>query len=195
MADTSAPPVAPPLSTDKLYEQINANIRATDDISFKLLGLVPLISGAALGALLLKDAKAAAAASPSLVTLFALFAAAVTLGLFRWELRNVQECGHLIGLAQAVARDVLGRSGVPAAGQSRPARPQGIGKTEAEKIIYFATILAWLALPLAVGAVSLTPPAPLLRTIAYLVVTAAILAGALASLRARTRAPAHPRLE
>src|SRR5215204_2321216 len=133
MADTNAPPLAPPLSTDKLYEQLNANIRATDDISFKLLGLVPLISGAALGTLLLKDTKAVAAASPSLVTLFALFAAAVTLGLFRWELRNVQECAHLIGLAQAVARDVLGRSGVPTAGQGRPARPQGIGKTEAEK--------------------------------------------------------------
>jgi len=190
MANTNAPPLAPPLSTDKLYEQLNANIRATDDISFKLLGLVPLISGAALGTLLLKDTKAVAAASPSLVTLFALFAAAVTLGLFRWELRNVQECAHLIGLAQAVARDVLGRSGVPTAGQGRPARPQGIGKTEAEKIIYFATIVAWLALPPSVGAVSGTSPEPWLRTIAYLIVTAAILAGALASLSARTRVAA-----
>src|SRR5215207_5156129 len=113
MANTNAPPLAPPLSTDKLYEQLNANIRATDDISFKLLGLVPLISGAALGTLLLKDTRAAAAASPSLVTLFALFAAAVTLGLFRWELRNVQECGHLIGFAQALARECLGHCGVP----------------------------------------------------------------------------------
>jgi len=33
MAETNTPPLAPPLSTDKLYEQLNANIRATDDIS------------------------------------------------------------------------------------------------------------------------------------------------------------------
>ena len=30
----------------KLYSEINANIRFTDEISFKLLGLVPFVSGA-----------------------------------------------------------------------------------------------------------------------------------------------------
>ena len=68
--DSGAPPLpAPPtptLSIDKLYEQLNTSIRTTDDISFKLLGLVPLISGAALGALVLKDTQAVARVSPSL---------------------------------------------------------------------------------------------------------------------------------
>jgi hypothetical protein len=32
----------PPLSPDTLYSQISENLRASDDFSFKLLGLVPL---------------------------------------------------------------------------------------------------------------------------------------------------------
>jgi hypothetical protein len=184
----------PGVGADKLYEQLSANIRATDDISFKLLGLVPLVSGAALGALLFKDAQPMGERlSPSLITLLALFAAAVTLGLFRWELRNVQECSHLIGIAGALARKQLVGVGVPLARQARPPRPQGIGKTEAEKIIYGATILAWLALPPAVGAVSIAPLEASARTIAYLVIAAAILLGVLASLVARTRPPALER--
>ena len=99
------------LGADKLYEQISANIRATDEISFKLLGLVPLISGAAIGTLVFKDTQPLGARlSPALITLFALFAAAVTLGLFRWELRNVQECAHLIGFAGALARERLAQA-------------------------------------------------------------------------------------
>ena len=181
----------PGVGADKLYEQLSANIRATDDISFKLLGLVPLVSGAALGALLFKDAQPMAERlSPSLITLLALFAAAVTLGLFRWELRNVQECSHLIRIAGALARERLVGVGVPLLRQARPPRPQGIGKTEAEKIIYGATILAWLALPPAVGAVSIAPVDASARTIAYLVVATAILLVVVASLLARTRPPA-----
>jgi hypothetical protein len=179
------------LGADKLYEQLSSNIRATDDISFKLLGLVPLVSGAALGTLLLKDAEPIGERlSPSLITLFALFAAAVTLGLFRWELRNVQECAHLIGVARALARERLVGVGVPPVRQARPPGPQGIGKTEAEKIIYGATILAWLALPPAAGAVSLAPLAASARTIAYVVIAVIILLGVLASLLAQTRPPA-----
>jgi hypothetical protein len=178
------------LGADKLYEQLSANIRATDDISFKLLGLVPLVSGAALGTLLLKDAQPMGERlSPTLITLFALFAAAVTLGLLRWELRNVQECAHLIGIAGALARERLDGVGVPPARQARPPRPQGIGKTEAEKIIYGATILAWLALPPAVGAVSLAPFVASTRSIAYVVVAATILLGVFMSVRAQTRPP------
>ena len=182
----------PGVGADKLYEQLSANIRATDDISFKLLGLVPLVSGAALGALLFKDAQPMGERlSPALITLLALFAAAVTLGLFRWELRNVQECTHLIGIAGALARSQLAGVGVPVERQARPPRPQGIGKTEAEKIIYGATIVAWLALPPAVGAVSLAPLEPSARTIAYVVVALVILSGVVASLMARTRPSAH----
>jgi hypothetical protein len=180
----------PAVGADKLYEQLSAGIRATDEISFKLLGLVPLVSGAALGTLLFKDAQPIGARlSPSLITLLALFAAAVTLGLFRWELRNVQECAHLIGIAGALARGQLVAVGVPAERRKRPPPPQRIGKTEAEKIIYGATIVAWLALPPSVGAVSLAPFDASARTIVYLAIAAVILCGVAASLAARTRLP------
>jgi hypothetical protein len=180
----------PGVGADKLYEQLSAGIRATDEISFKLLGLVPLVSGAALGTLLFKDAQPIGARlSPSLITLLALFAAAVTLGLFRWELRNVQECAHLIGIAGALARGQLVAVGVPAERRKHPPRPQRIGKTEAEKIIYGATIVAWLALPPSVGAVSLAPFDASARTIVYLAIAAVILCGVAASLAARTRLP------
>jgi hypothetical protein len=36
------------LTTERVYAETCANIRATDDISFKLLGIVPLLSGATL---------------------------------------------------------------------------------------------------------------------------------------------------
>src|SRR5262249_36390878 len=57
------------------YAEICANIRATDDISFKLLGLVPLVSGAAIVTYL--SADRALAWSP--MTFFlAVFGAIVT---------------------------------------------------------------------------------------------------------------------
>jgi hypothetical protein len=64
------------------------------------------------------------------------------------------------------------------------ARPQGIGKTEAEKLIYGTTIVAWLALPVALDAVSVgTSP----LTVVYALSASIILVGALASLFVRTR--------
>jgi len=40
------------LTPDKLYDSIQTRIRATDEISFKLISLVPLASGTGLVALL-----------------------------------------------------------------------------------------------------------------------------------------------
>ena len=82
-----------PVSLDRFYEEIRTSIRATDDISFKLMGLVPLVSGAGLLTLLLKEPIPSAKAP--LVVALALFAASITLGLLRWELRNIQTCRWL----------------------------------------------------------------------------------------------------
>lgn len=188
-AAANGPAVAP--SAEKVYEETIASIRATDDISFKLLGLVPLVSGTAIATLLLKDAPR----DPSLIVLFSLFAAAVTLGLFRWELRNVQECSRLLRYAEVLAARALEESDVPKSVQNRPLPPQRIGKTEAEKLIYGATIAAWLALPIAVGAVEipgtrsdvLIPPSS--QAIVYVAIASVILFGAIVSLFARTRLP------
>lgn len=148
-----------PEDAKQLYDQVCANIRATDEISFKLLSLVPLVSGG--GITLLLSTNTSLARLP-LVVFVGLFGAVVTFGLFRWELRNIQACTQLIRFGASLERE---RFELPSTGQfsvrmNEPAPSlyagrihapaffrQTIGKREAEKIIYPAAIAAWLLLP------------------------------------------------
>lgn len=133
----------------QLYDQVCTNVRATDESSFRLLSLVPLVSGGGIAILLSTNMTLARL---PLVVFVGLFGAVVTFGLFRWELRNIQTCSRLIDVGAQLERE---RFKLPSSGQfsgrrSRPApalfgRP--IGKTEAERIIYSAVIGAWLLLP------------------------------------------------
>lgn len=132
------------LSADRLYAETCNSIRATDDISFKLMGFVPLVSGAALLSLFLKESIAPSKAP--LVVALALFAALITLGLFRWELRNIQTCGWLRQRAEVLEQALVTTSHAPI----QPKPPNKIGKTEAEKSIYSFTILSWLIMPMIV---------------------------------------------
>ena len=153
----------------KIYDELCNNIRVSDDISFKLLGLVPLISGSGAAILTLKGITHQAAAATIAISGIA---AAITFGLFKWELRNVQKCEWLIRCAAAVEekwfadltsgsspkliRQFSGWSSLP-----RPSLFGGIpafesatgkttrrwfevGKSQAEQIIYWASIAAWL---------------------------------------------------
>lgn len=155
-ADSSASPAQ--LDLSMVYQEVRAEIATTDDVSFKLMGLVPLVSGAALLGLVFSEkapALAGTAASPAhatAVTMLCLFAAAVTLGLFRWELRNVQSCNWLIARSAALEVHGLARLALDPRLLERPAAPQRIGKEIAEKCIYVSTVVAWLALPIAIGA-------------------------------------------
>jgi len=128
---------------DTVYGQTCSDMRATDDISFKLMGIVPLVSGATILTLFLKEHPG----DPLPVVGFALFAALVTLGLFRWELRNIQICRWLRDRAEALEKNIVNAAKMP----TRPGSPSGIGKTEAEKWIYSVTIGGWLLVPLAVS--------------------------------------------
>jgi hypothetical protein len=119
------------LSADKEYAEVCSQIKGTDEISFKLLGFVPLVTGASILSLFLRNEDVS---SPR-IFLISIFSAAVTLGIFRWELRNVQICNWLRSRADRII------------GTSIPGPPGGWGKTEAECLLYGATILAWLALP------------------------------------------------
>lgn len=132
------------LSVDRLYAETCINIRATDEISFKLMGFVPLVSGAALLTLFLKESIPSEKAP--LVVVLALFAALITLGLFRWELRNIQTCSWLRRRAEALEDALVKTTGAP----MQPKPPLRIGKSEAEKSIYSITILAWLIMPMTI---------------------------------------------
>ena len=130
-------------SAEKRYEEICTSIRTTDEISFKLLGLVPLLSGAAIMTVSKNDVNQV------LLWLVSLFGTVVTLGLFRWELRNIQNCKWLASRAAEMEKDEFGVTSGQFSGRDEAPRLFGfrLGKTEAEKIIYIATILSWLALP------------------------------------------------
>jgi hypothetical protein len=107
------------LSVDRYYGELCSNIRATDDISFKLLGFVPLISGAGIIGVL--SAKEKLSLPPAAVVLIALFAATVTTALYGWERRNIQICIWLIARAADVEREMLeARQGI------KPGRLQGL---------------------------------------------------------------------
>ena len=147
--------------TDHMFQETCADIRATDEISFKLMGVVPLVSGASFLALFLKDPISTNA---PVVFCLALYAALITLGLFRWELRNIQTCSWLRRRREALEKtkqpgapllidERIGelRVGDRRIGDLRIGKLRigdlRIGKTEAEKLIYSVTILAWLSIP------------------------------------------------
>ena len=129
------------VKSENYYTNLNNNIRTTDDISFKLLGLVPLFSGSGILVALLRSEYFW---SPAIYAMAA-FGALITFGLFRWELRNIQTCLWLIkcGAALEKAEDAT----QPGQFYRRPKAPLGIGKTKAEKLIYGVTIFTWLLLP------------------------------------------------
>jgi hypothetical protein len=127
---------------DRRWQELCTHIRTTDDISFKLLGLVPLVSIAGITVSLLK----AEPKSTPLVALLSLFAATVTLALWVWERRNIQTCLWLRARAAKLEEHVLGSS-TPGHFYAFPAAPAELGKTEAEKFVYGLTIAAWLLLP------------------------------------------------
>jgi hypothetical protein len=134
------------LSADTVYAETCSNIRATDDISFKLMGIVPVLSGATLLTLFIKGPIPPE--NPRLVTALSLFAAMITLGLFRWELRNIQRCTWLLKRAEAMEEAMEVRKRLP----QLPPAPHKIGKTKAEKWVYSVTIVAWLSIPALVSA-------------------------------------------
>lgn len=173
----------------KLYEEICKNIQITDDISFKLLGFVPVVSTS--GATILGLVKIWDQVSSILVVFISITAMVVTFGLYKWEMRNTQRCkwiigraadiervlfnpsdcshenhsiGQFVGWGEQLAPPLLGKEPelvaplLPEAeckgcqqelrirkSTSRSFNIRSVGKTEAERILYWGAILAWIA--------------------------------------------------
>jgi hypothetical protein len=131
------------LSADRRFQELCAHIRTTDDVSFKLLGLVPIVNGAGIAAVIVKNEMRPSA----VIYLVALFAAVVTLALLCWERRNIQICKWLRDRAASLEADALGQ-GIPAGHfVNFPQSALRLGKTEAEKFVYAVIIASWLLLP------------------------------------------------
>lgn len=135
---------------DRVYGELCAEVRSTDDVSFRLLWVLLTLAAAGIAISVLE----ADTVWPSAIYPMAVFGATVSFGLFRWELRNLQICRRAI---RAVVE--LDEAAGSAAGEERKTarRFPGLsaprilgwpfGKTQAEKLIYSATILLWLSLP------------------------------------------------
>lgn len=125
-------------SVDAVYQVLHERIRAKDEVSFKLLSLVPLISGVGISILVKADI------AWGLRCFVSVFGATVTFGIFRWELRNIQWCDELMIRANTI-ENVTNPD--PPWLRVPLFRRRFVGKTEAELILYLAVILAWLFLP------------------------------------------------
>lgn len=164
VADEPASQNKPSLALD-YYKEICNNIRVTDDISFKLLNIVPVLSGIGATALVYIEKNNVSSGYLSLAVIgFSICGALITLGLFKWELRNIQKCNWLIERAGDFERGLL--QGTPQTSKIqfadfndeiknlkisrvfkktwRETFEMSWGKTESEKLIYSTAIAVWL---------------------------------------------------
>jgi hypothetical protein len=131
----------------QLYDQVCTNHRTTDEISFKLLGFVPLTSGGAIALLLSTNASKS---NLPIFVFIGFFGALVTFGLYRWELKNIGICHWLAHLGRELERHRLGLTEGQFLERPHPDKFLGrwaIEKPQSEKIIYWTAILAWFLLP------------------------------------------------
>lgn len=143
-----------------IYREVCNNIRTTDEVSFRLLGLVPLVTAAGIFGIIYKPEFV----SSPLAVVITIFAAIVTSALFCWELRNLRLCSSYIEYAKILEKYVF-YSAMGKLAEKEPlnkstlkerTRGQGlfssrpdtkvIRKTIAECIIYSATISAWITI-------------------------------------------------
>jgi hypothetical protein len=146
----------------QVYKETCMNIRESDSISFKILGLVPTLS--VLGSTALTFFKETLKVDQYWISivLLSLLGAVITLGLYRWELRNIQTCKWLITRAAKMEEELLPHqisghvfAGYASAGSSNfldrdkiPLKPNWKkstwGKTESASLVYLAAATVWL---------------------------------------------------
>jgi hypothetical protein len=168
---------SPGLTVEECYVQMCTDIRFTDDISLKLLGLIPLVSGAGILTVLFAGSERSRWEAALLGGFVGLFGAIVTFAVYRWECRNVDFCTFRRGQVEYLEKNVS-RLSQHALKLDRPealelVRPKAplvcfgwhrkkvdtdgerlcfgwrrqIGKAAAERVLYTAVIVSWLALP------------------------------------------------
>lgn len=145
--DTSTSNKAPNVYSETLYREICNNIRFTDEMSLRLLGLVPLVSGSGISGIFIVLVNVEMKWSPIFAGI-SFFGAAVILGLYIWEQRNIQFCNTLVKCAQTIEENEFHFTKEKGHYLARPEAHKKfgikLGKTIAEKIIYSVTITAWI---------------------------------------------------
>src|SRR5262245_16181752 len=133
----------------KAYDQLCESYRAIDDFRSKLLGALPVVTGAGLFSLV-GELKNAATESPDTRNVYAAVGtvgALITAGLFAYEIYGMNKCGALI----RAGREIELANGITK-GQFNT-RPQNtarvINEPFASGVIYPAVLAAWTYFALA----------------------------------------------
>jgi hypothetical protein len=144
----------------KVYDQLCESYRAIDDFRAKLLGFVPLVTGAGISVLLDKVQTAGQldSAAKAVLAAVGVFGALVTLGLFSYELYAIKKCGALIKTGARI-EDLLGIDG------QFTRRPHNVASVINEPfaagIIYPTVLAAWTFFALAFTWPNANPWVPL----------------------------------
>jgi hypothetical protein len=121
-----------------VYEEICRSHLAITDFRGKLLGLLPLATG--VGIFLLLDNKTANT-KPALLAAAGVFGVLVTIGLFFYEIRGVEECQLLRERGAKMEKELL----IPMdCSRFQDDQPGFVGPAGAGPIVYFAVIIGWL---------------------------------------------------
>jgi hypothetical protein len=149
-ADADRSPVGTPEALE-LYRACCESIRIRDDISIKLMAAVPVVTGVGIALLVPSKEYGDALSRPWVGVGLSLFGLLVTVALFLWERRNIQQCIWFAECARALEQGPLGSGKVMA----RPPHHQipspticghHFGKEQSEYLLYSTMIFAWICL-------------------------------------------------
>jgi hypothetical protein len=138
-----------------IYDQLCTSYRAIDDFRAKLLGFLPLASGAGIFLLINGDALKIPLADDRIRVFqpIGLFGALITSGLFIYELYGIQRCAELIRAGKKLEYKLNVGEG------QFVSRPDWVmSEPLAACIIYPAVIAAWLFLAVALVPGGSAPP-------------------------------------
>ena len=128
-----------------IYERVCESYHAIDDFRLKLLGSLPLATGAGVLILVRGEIKLGdetATSAKEFLAAIGLFGLVITLGLFAYELHGIKKCHYLIRAGQFLEEEF----GVHGQFSSRPhdvGGRLGINEPFASSIIYPASLGAW----------------------------------------------------
>lgn len=122
-----------------LYERVCTQHDGIAEFRGKLLGLLPIASGAGIF-FFFQDSGIAEELRPHLLAI-GLFGLAVTTGLFFYELRGIQKCNALIQAARRLEQELS--ADIEGAFRSKPRAIWGVGAETAALIVYPAVGGAW----------------------------------------------------